>query len=171
MQSSVEEHCFFAAEVAAPLWYCNPESTGLEGLLATGSAQAVSGNADMARDRAMHSARNDLAMRLEVDVRAMTESWIRQTGFENIVLESVHESVSRQVASQTLRGVQRYRHTTLEDGTVIVLIGISRESLRQSVITTYENEEALHQILQSKEAQQRLDDEIRRITGSAQVQP
>jgi hypothetical protein len=161
------EHCEYAPGVQAPEWYCNPQVEG--GIAAVGEAKPNPGNdGNMQRNMAMSSARDALAQQIETRVKNMLDSWARTTGAgEAQTYESNFESVSRQVAQQTLRGSAQLKRWVAPDGTLILLVGITDQTqISENIRTSLNNDEALYQQFSAQRAQENLQAEIDREFGS-----
>lgn len=157
------EHCEYAPGVQAPEWYCNPQVEG--GIAAVGEAKPnPGGDRNMQRNMAMSSARDSLAQQIEVRVKNMLDNWARSTGAgEAQTYESNFESVSRQVANQTLQGSAQLKRWVAPDGTLILLVGITDQTrISEQIRTSLNNDEALYQQFSADQAQQKLQEEIDR---------
>lgn len=161
-ETSFVEHCEFQPSVQAPEWYCNPEMEG--GIAATGSAQANPANdANLQRTMAMASARDALARQMETKVENMLTDWARTTGGgEAQTYEKNFETVSRQVSQQTVSNTRQLKRWLAPDGTLVLLVGMDKpsEAVKEAINTSMNNQQALWQQFQSKQALEELDKRI-----------
>lgn len=150
-----------------PDWYINP--TFEDGLAAVGSAKIGAGGLSFARQEAMADARAQLAQSIEVKVNTMFKSYVNTVGLGGEDgLEKVATSVSKQVASQTLKGSRQEQLDRVGDE-LLILVVIPNESLRdetkKAVNTTLGNDQALWQEFKAEKAQQELDFAIENMLG------
>ncbi len=150
-----------------PDWYINP--TFEDGLAAVGSAKIGAGGLSFARQEAMADARAQLAQSIEVKVNTMFKSYVNTVGLGGEDgLEKVATSVSKQVASQTLKGSRQEQLDRVGDE-LLILVVIPNESLREetkrTVNTTLGNDQALWQEFKAEKAQQELDFAIENMLG------
>lgn len=149
----------------APEWTCMPSTP--KGIAAVGSAKPnAGGDVDLQMREAMSNGRDALATRIEVKVKTMIKNWKRATGSgEDQTFEKNLESVSKQVASQTLNGSKQLKYWKQSDGTLWLLVGIDNnepilKATKNSAKTSFKNDEALWQQFQSKKAMDELDAEL-----------
>ncbi len=150
-----------------PDWYINP--TYEDGLASVGSAKIGVGGLSFARQEAMADARAQLAQSIEVKVNTMFKSYVNTVGLGGEDgLEKVATSVSKQVASQTLKGSRQEQLDRVGDE-LLILVVIPNESLREetkkAVNTTLGNDQALWQEFKAEKAQQELDFAIENMLG------
>lgn len=157
----LEQPCEFTPGVRAPEWYCNPDVEGM--IAAVGEARPnPARDNNLQRTMAMASARDALAQQLEVKVQGMLTNWARTTGADDAqTYEANFENVSRQVTQQTLSGSRQINRWVAPDGTLVLHVGMSEQSqLRDSLLTSLRNEQALWQQFQSQQSLQELDRQI-----------
>lgn len=142
----------------APKWTCNPQS--YEGaIVGLGSSPKSKAGMNFTRNNAMAAARNDLAFQIETQVKAKVESFVRGTGVgDSEVVDSVSTQVSKQLAKVKLNGTKQLESwENPANGTLYVLVGapeksVNEEVKKQIVNSSHNNEDALWQQFQSKQA-------------------
>lgn len=148
----------------APQWVLSPVSNG--DICAVGSAMKNSvGDFSFQRNEALADARNNMAQQIEVAVGSMLKSYKSQTGHgTNETMDRVSESVSKQVASQTLAGTVQKSAWISRSGTMYVFIAVDPKivvkAAREIARSSYDNDQALHQKLAADSAQKDLVIEI-----------
>lgn len=150
----------------APKWTCNPQ--GYEGaIVGLGSAPSSKAGMNFTRNNAMAAARNDLALQIETQVKAKVENFVRGTGVgDSEVVDSVSTQVSKQLTKTTLNGSKQLEFwQNPNNNTVYVLVGvpndvINKEAKKQIVKSSHNNEDALWQQFQSKQALDSLEKEF-----------
>lgn len=151
--------------VLAPEWACGNES--VEGAItAVGSAPMSKLGEGFSRREAIANGRSNLAQQIQTLVKDKVETFSRSTGVGgDEVADKVSTQVSKQVAQATLNGskqIKRWQDPTNND--IYVLIGIDEGTMNQeiknSVKSSYKNDNALWQQFQSKQALESLDKEF-----------
>ena len=158
----------------APEWVCNGGANMEGGIFAVGSAQKSPLGIGFQRREAIAAARDEIARQIEVKVKNMFKSYLSSTGAgDSQTAERVATSVSKQVASQVLRGSKPIRTWVSPQGTLFVLVGMSgnpkeiiKENVKKAVKTTFKNDEALWQEFKAKKAQDELDAAIEKEFGN-----
>ncbi|MDR0453288.1 MAG: SUMF1/EgtB/PvdO family nonheme iron enzyme [Deferribacteraceae bacterium] len=125
---------------------------------ASGSAKISAAGMSFARTAALGNARDEMARGLSVKVNNMLKDFTQVTGIgDAAVVDKVTSSVSRQVASQTLQGTAQKATWTSPCNDLWVLAVIDatavQAAVKQSVNSSYKNENALWQQFQSQKAQ------------------
>jgi hypothetical protein len=145
----------------APAWICTPQDTK-EYITAVGSAQKNSaGDFQFQKEEAMAAARDALARRISVKVKNMFKQFKATTGAgDNQTFEKATESVSKQVAYQTIQNSKQLDVWVSPKGTMFVLIGVPKEEVKNQIKTSLQNNEALYQKFLAKKAQEELNEEI-----------
>lgn len=148
--------------VLAPKWTCNPQS--YEGaIVGLGSAPLSKAGMNFTRQNAMAAARNDLAFQIETQVKAKVENFVRGTGVgDSETVDSVSTQVSKQLAKTNLQGTKQLESwQNPKSGTLYVLVGAPDQSVNKEVKkivkSSHNNEDALWQQFQSKQALDQLD--------------
>ena len=152
------EHCEYRAGERAPEWFCSPDVEG--GLAAIGEAKPNAGNdSNFQRTEAMANARDALASQMQVKVSTMFKNFVATTGTgDTSTYDKASENVSRQIASETLRGSKQLKRWVAKDGTLVLLVGVSDSNpIIDSIRSSLRNEQALWQKFQGQKAQEELD--------------
>jgi hypothetical protein len=153
--SEVQNKCLNGA----PDWVLGNAEGGLN---AVGAAKVSKAGTNFARNAAMANARDEMSRTIEIKVNNMMKDFTQVTGLgDDEVVDKVTTSVSRQLSSQTLTGtVQKAIWLSpCEELYVLASIdsGVVAASVKNSVTTSYKNENALWQQFQAKKAQDDLD--------------
>jgi hypothetical protein len=144
----------------APDWVI---TGGIEGeLTAVGAARSSKSGMSFMITQAMSDARNQMASSISVKVNNMVKSFTQSTGIgDDEVVDAVSANVSKQITSETLNGTTRKALWESPCGELYVMIGIDNELVKQevknSVSSSYQNEQALWQQFQAQKAQDELD--------------
>ena len=148
----------------APQWVFNPS---VEGSIASmGSAPRNAGNDfSFQRQEAMGSARDEMARQMSVKVGNMLKSFKSATGSgDDATFDRSTESVSKQIASQTLQGTRSINTWISQNGTMYMHVVLDTESvieaMEQAVKTSYKNDKAIYQKFLAKKAQDELKEEL-----------
>lgn len=146
--------------VGAPAWVLNPQVEGA--LAAVGSAKKSAAGMQFTRDAAMANARSEIAKMIEVKVNTMMKDFTQVTGVGSAeTVDKVTSSVSKQVASQSLQGSSQKDIWMSPCGELYVLVVLNPKQVadmtKQSVATSFKNDQALWQQFQAKKAQDELD--------------
>lgn len=160
----VDERCHIDS-VLAPEWVCG-NSLFDNTITAVGSAPQSKAGEDFSRREAITNSRSNLSQQIETEVKDKVEVFTRSTGvseFETIDKVSTH--VSKQVAKVTLNGSKQmkfWQSPTTKD--IYVLVGVSQniinEKVKNQVISSYKNDDALWQQFQAKNALKNLEKEF-----------
>ena len=152
----------------APKWVLNPamEKT----LCAAGSAKVGPAGMQFARTEALANGRDELARIISVKVKNLVSNFAGATGIgDDQTVDKVSKQVSKQVASQTLNGSRQKDLWVSPGGDVYILVVIDpevvKEAVKNSVQTSYKNEQALWQQFQAKKGHEELDKEIEKEFG------
>lgn len=152
------EYCEYRAGERAPEWYCNPDMAG--GIAAIGEAKMNAGNdSNFQRTEAMANARDALARQMEVKVDNMFKNFTQTTGAgDDSTYDKATSNVSRQVASETLKGSKQLKRWVAKDGTLVLLVGVPESTeVIDNIRSSLKNEKALWQQFQAQKAQDELD--------------
>lgn len=148
----------------APKWTCNPYREGA--VVALGIApQNAASDYSMQMAEAMAEGRDALANQLSVKVNTMFKSFKSTTGSGNAsTYDKATSKVSKQLASQTLRGSRSLETWKSNAGNLYVLVGISNEpvknAMEDAIKTSFKNDKALYQEFKAAKAQGDLDKEL-----------
>jgi len=153
------------AGALAPTWACG--NSKLEGYYtAVGSAPLSKIGHGFSRREALANGRSNLAQQIETLVKDKVETFARSTGIGgNEVADKVSTQVSKQVAKVTLQGskqVKYWENPNTQD--IYLLVSIATDAVngavKEGVISSYKNNDALWQQFQSKQALEALEKEF-----------
>jgi hypothetical protein len=156
------------ALTGAPKWVLNPRVEG--GFAAVGSAKVGKAGIGFARTEATGNGRDELARNMQIEVKNMLKQFTETTGIgDGETVDKVTTNVSKQLAKQTLSGSAASDMWISPDGTLWVLVTldpkIGKEAVKNSVNTSYRNDQALYQKIMAKKAQEELDVAIEKEFG------
>lgn len=147
---------------AAPDWVQNPVATN--GMLCSlGSAKVGPAGMGFAVNEATANGRDDLARQIKVNVSNMMKNFTQQTGVDDAaVVDKVVADVSKQLTQQELVGSKQTQKWVSKTGTVWVLVTMQDTSklsttIKDTIKSSFKNDEALWQQFQAKKAQDELD--------------
>ncbi|MFA9373270.1 LPP20 family lipoprotein [Poseidonibacter sp.] len=159
-----EESTFVDAEFqGAPQWVLSPF---VEGAIADmGSAKRNAGNDfSFQREEAVADARNNLARQLDTKVSNMIKTYKAST---SETYDKSIESVSKQIASQTLVGSKATKMWRSKTGTLYVLVVLNSEIVKdqmdKAIKTSFKNDKAMYQKFLASKAQGELDKELEKL--------
>ncbi|MFA6145650.1 MAG: LPP20 family lipoprotein [Sulfurimonas sp.] len=160
--SSKEHQIEFAN---APKWVLTQDNE--KGISGSGSAKIGKGGMSFAIIEAEANGRDTMTRQMQVRVASMVRNFTRQTGVgDGQTVDKVVSSVSRQTASHDLIGTQRKDTWISPSGEVWVLMSMSDQSVldvKNAVKSSFKNDDALHQQMEAKHAQDNLDRELERL--------
>jgi len=146
----------------APSWVLMPMVEGT--ISEVGSAKRnVASDISFQRNEAMADARDNLARLIQTKVKNMFKSFKSTT---EATFDKSSESVSKQIASETLTGTQVKGTWISRTGTLYVLMAVNSDSvvdLMEKTIKTnssFKNDDALYQKFLASKAQGELDAEL-----------
>ncbi len=147
----------------APSWTCMPQG-GSGMIVGLGSAPLSQAGIGFTRVNALAQARNDLAFKIQTNVKAKVAQFVRSTGVKSQeAVDAVSTQVSQQLAQQNLRGAKQIKSwQNPKNGTLFVLVAmpitsINNDIKKQITSSSFDNKNALWQQFQSKEALKRLN--------------
>ena len=159
--------------------YVNPELDGapkwvlmpfVEGAVSSVGSAATNAGSDIGfqREEAMASGRDNLARLLGTKVKNMFKSFKASTGSaKDGTFDKSTESVSKQIAKQTLNGSRAQDMWISKSGTMYVLMVLDTQSVSQamekSIKTSYKNDKAMYQKFLAAKAQGELDAELEKV--------
>ena len=162
--TQVVEECVISGEIA-PSWACGTSTT--EGsFTSVGSANKSKLGHGYTNREALANARSSLAQQIETEVKDKVESFMRSTGVQEAeVADKVTSQVSKQVAKVTLQGSKQVKYwENPKDNSIYVLVAIDQNTINQkakdSVRSSFKNDNALWQQFQSKQALKNLEKEF-----------
>ena len=165
-----DEQVYVDPELAgAPTWVMMPMVEG--SISEVGSAKKnAGGDISFQRNEAMADARDNLARQIETKVANMFKSFKSSTGNqENGSFDKSVESVSKQIASTTLRGTVVKGTWISKTGSLYVLVAVDTESVAQMMEkaaksnSSFKNDEALYQKFLAAKAQGELGAELEKM--------
>lgn len=147
----------------APKWVFLPESD--DGLAAYGYSRITKAGLNFARVEALSNARDELARILKLKVKNMVKNFTEATGIENSeAIDRVSTQVSKQVANESLQGSKQKDMWISPDNELFVLVVIDKHTVSQyiknSVTTSFKNEDAIWQQVQAKKSYEDLQKEV-----------
>lgn len=149
----------------APKWVINPSDD--KGISAAGSAKIGKAGMQFAITEAEANARDAMARQMQVKVANMVKNFTQQTGVGDAqTVDKVVSSVSKQVTQQELVGTQRKDMWVSPSGELWVLMNMSEQSIlaiKNAVKSSFNNDDALHQQVLAKRAQDELDKELEKL--------
>jgi len=161
----LDERCYKSGEVV-PEWVCN---SSIEGATYAAVGIGTSKNESMKTQQAIARARMKLAQQIETKVKAKLEDFMRSTGNGDAeTLDAVTTSVTKQTSKLDLKGSRKVKeYTSRKSGTLYVLVAVDdalvNAAVKKKVNTmssSHNNEDALWQQFQSKQALDSLDKEF-----------
>jgi len=148
----------------APSWVLIPESDGA--VVSVGSAVPNAGHdISFQRQEAIADARDEMARTLSVKVGNMIKSYKGVTGSgDDATFDKSSESVSKQVANQTLVGSKPKNVWISKSGTMYILLILDTDSvigaLDKAIKSSFRNKKAIYQRFLASKAQGELDKEL-----------
>ncbi|WP_151901102.1 LPP20 family lipoprotein [Sulfurimonas hydrogeniphila] len=153
--------------VAAPRWTCIPEVPGYYAGVGV-AGKSAAGIAHMRRVALMNG-RSDLAQQIESKIKDKMEGFTRATGNGSAeTVDKVTTAVTKQVAKVDLKGSKAIDMWTAPSGAIYMLVTVPESSVNQevkkaykkTVASSFQNDNALWQQFQSKQALENLDKEF-----------
>lgn len=146
----------------APKWVLSQENE--KGINAAGSAKIGSAGTQFAITEAEANARDQMARQMQIKIGNMIKNFTQQTGVgDGQSIDKVVASVSKQVSQQELIGTYRKDMWISPSGELWVLMSMSEQSMntvKSAIKTSFKDDEALHQQMLAKKAQDELDKEL-----------
>jgi len=148
----------------APKWVIDEKVKNMK-LSAVGSAKIGDAGFQFAVDEAKAIARDEIARTTSVVVKNLIKNFSQATGVKNSeTVDKVSEQVSKQVSYSVLRGSKVIKKWVSPCDEVFVLVAVdpklAKSSIKEAIITSFKNEEAMWQKFQSEEAFEELEREI-----------
>ena len=160
----IEGECVISG-VEGPDWACGAYKDD-DTLAAVGSAQISKLGHGFTRREAIANARSTLAQQIQTEVKDKVEIFMRSTGVASEeVADKVTTQVSKQVAKVTLNGSKQISYWENDgDNSIYVLVAIDKDAINQaakdSVISSFKNDDALWQQFQAQNALENLEKEF-----------
>jgi hypothetical protein len=150
----------------APKWVLATQENE-KGINAAGSARIGKAGMQFAITEAEANGRDTMARQMQIKVANMVKNFTQQTGVgDGQTVDKVVSSVSKQVTQQELIGTQRKDMWISPSGELWVLMSMSDQSVsavKNAVKSSFKNDEALHQQVLAKQAQDELDKELEKL--------
>jgi hypothetical protein len=149
--------------VVAPKWTCVPS---MEGVYAgVGVAQKSAAGMGFMQREALANGRSNLAQQINSQVKDKVETFTRATGNgEKETIDQVVTAVSKQVAKVDLQGSKMSNSWQAPSGALYLLVTVPLSAVntevKNSVKSSFKNDEALWQQFQSKNALEELEKEF-----------
>ncbi len=154
----------------APGWVTSGGGALKDGPSAVGSAKVGPAGMNFARTEAMSNGRSELARQMSLKVKDLVKNFTQTTGVGDAQnVDKVSAQVTKQVASQMLNGSRQKDSWISPSSTLYVLVFIdgtvAKDSVKNAVMSSYKNDNALWQQFQAKKANEELDKEIEKEFG------
>jgi len=149
--------------VLAPKWTCIPMVDGA--YAGVGVAEKSAAGMGHMRKVAVANGRSDLAQQIKSQVKDKIETFTRTTGNgNNETVDQVTTAVSKQLAKVDLQGSKGVDTWLSPSGSLYMLVTVPESSVnkavKNSVKTSFKNDNALWQQFQSQNALEKLDSEF-----------
>jgi hypothetical protein len=147
----------------APKWVFKPEYE--DSLASYGYSKITKAGLNFARVEALSNARDELARILKLKVKNMVKNFTEATGIDDSeAIDRVSTQVSKQVANEVLQGSKQKDMWISPENELFVLVAIDKNAVSQyvknSVATSFKNEQAVWQQIQAKKSYEELQNEI-----------
>ncbi len=147
----------------APEWVLTGHEEEL--FSAVGSAKIGKSGMQFAKNAALANARNELASQLSVRVHSLVNNFTQQTGIGDAqMVDRLGKQVVKQVTRETLNGSRQEDVWISPSSDLYVLVVMDTDAVKQSVrnqvIYSFQDEEAGWQEFKAKEGKKELDREI-----------
>lgn len=161
-QSGIDSRCK-QENVLAPKWTCIPNLDG--SYAAVGIAQKSAAGMGFMQREALANGRSNLAQQIKTQIKDKVETFTRTTGNgEKETVDKVTTAVSKQVAKVDLQGSKMSDSWKAPSGALYLLVTVSQSAIntdvKNSVKSSFQNDDALWQQFQSKNALEELDKEF-----------
>lgn len=162
-EETIDERCHKGGELV-PEWVCSSTIEGATyAAVGTGKSKMIS----MAQNKAQADARSKLAYQVNVQVKAKLEDFMRSTGNgDTETIDAVTTSVTKQTAKVDLAGSRKVKEYTTKSGNLFILMAVPDNFINKkvkesvAVASSRNNEDAMWQQFQSKQAMDSLDKEF-----------
>jgi len=162
---AVEEFGCKQESVLAPRWTCIPAVEGFYAGVGVAEKSAA-GTAHM-RKVALMNGRSDLAQQIQTQVKDKMEGFTRATGNGSAeTVDMVTTAVTKQVAKVDLQGSKAVDMWNAPSGAIYMLVTVPEASVNSEVKkaigapSSFQNDNALWQQFQSKQAMEGLENEF-----------
>lgn len=154
--------------IKAPEWTCFPQFE--KSVASLGIAQMNAGNdKSFQRAEAIADGRNQLASQIEIKVSNLFKSYKGVTGAgNNSTYDKASSEVSKQVASQTLKGskpVAMWSNSNTKELYILMALNSDfvKGAIEKGIKTSFNNDQAIHQQFLADEANGELDKELEKL--------
>jgi len=149
--------------VLAPKWTCIPMAD--DAYAGVGIAQKSAAGMGHMRRVALANGRSDLAQQIKSQVKDKVETFTRTTGVgATESVDTVTTAVSKQIAKVDLEGSKGINVWTSPSGSLYMLVTVPKSStnkqIKNNITNSYNNDNALWQQFQSKNALEELEKEF-----------
>ncbi|MFH1096397.1 MAG: LPP20 family lipoprotein [Candidatus Desantisbacteria bacterium] len=172
-QPKVQEKGLAKEFANAPEWVLNPSVE--KGLAAIGSVKMGNAGMQFARTEALANGRDELVRIMSVKVSNMVKNFSQATGLGNSqTVDKVSSQVSKQIASEVLSGSRQKDMWVSPSGDVYILVivdtSLIKQTVKDSIESSYKNDAALGQQFQAKNAHEELNKEVDKEFGGVKEQ-
>lgn len=153
----------------APAWVLDGYQTGE--ISGVGSARIGKGGIQFARTEALAKARDELARQVSVKVQSLVNNFVQQAGLgSDQMADAFSKQVTRQVTNATLAG-SKQRDTWISPSSefyalVVMDAAEVKDTIKQEVVSRFQQDAARWQEYQAKNAEADLDQEIEKTFGA-----
>ena len=158
--------CVFpdAPSTPAPGWVCDEPVDGIA-VSAVGVAEKSAAGHSFMKNMAATDARVQLAQAMRVHVQNMVKQYAETTGAaDSETVDKVNTSVTKQITDETLVGTKIFKTRNSPNGALYVLLGmdasVAAAATENALKTSMNNDKALWQQFQSKQAMDGLEKEF-----------
>ncbi|MEA1891965.1 MAG: LPP20 family lipoprotein [Campylobacterota bacterium] len=149
--------------ILAPKWTCIP--TAKNAYAGIGIAQKSAAGMAHMRRVALANGRSDLAQQIQTQVKDKVEIFTRSTGVtQSETIDKVNTAVSKQVAKVDLYGSKAINSWNAPSGALYLLVAVDQKNVntavKESIKSSYKNDDALWQQFQSQQSLKSLDEEF-----------
>lgn len=155
----------------APEWVLSGPAEGE--VSAVGSATIGKAGDQFARNEALAQARSELAKQISLKVKDLFNNFTQQTGIgSEQTSDKMVKQITKQVTNETLSGSKLKEIWISPSKKMYVLVAIDsalvKQSVREGLRTSYQNDEARWQEFQAKNGNAELDREIEKTFGKSE---
>lgn len=152
----------------APAWVLNGFQEGE--ISGVGSTKIGKGGIQFARTEALAKARDELARQVSVKVQSLVNNFVQQAGLgDDQLADAFSKQVTRQVTNETLAGSKQRDMWISPSSELYVLVVMDaaavKESVKNEVISSFQQDAARWREYQAKNADVELDKEIEKTFG------
>jgi hypothetical protein len=147
-----------------PQWFFDPNVEG--GIGSVGISKIGKAGLAFAKTDALSQARDELSRTISINVKNMIKNFTQEIGVgDDQAVDKVAQQVSKQLSSNTIsNSVQKNMYINEETEEVYVHVVMDekkyKDTLKSQILTSYKNEKAINQMIQSKIAQEDMEKNI-----------